>query len=530
MSWAIFARRKAPNSGVGGTELDKQASRAGLSEATSSAESPESAESPALPEICRPRSTPAVQPTLCTLCTLCPFCPLCPLRAGSTMKIKALSRSASSAQAPGSDVARMPRNLDPALHPFERAREYTRALNATKLERMFAQPFLASLGKGHVDGVYALAKDPLSLDHMASASGDGVIKVWDLPSHDETWTTTGHENIVKSVCWTRDKKLLSCGTDRAVKLWDPYNTPSNSAPAATWLTNGALTSVSHHRHLPTFAASSSQIYIYDATKPSSTPVQTLAWPTSVDTITCCSFNQTETSILASAATDRSIVLYDLRTDSPLHKTVLTLASNKIAWNPMEAFNFAVANEDHNAYIFDMRNMKRALNVLRDHVAAVMDVEFSPTGEELVTASYDRTIRLWNRQKGHSRDIYHTKRMQRVFSCAFTPDSNYILSGSDDGNIRLWRAHASQRQGVKSFRERQKLEYDNALKERYAHMPEIRRIARNRHVPKQVKKAGEIKAEELKAIKRREENERRHSKKGQMRRKSEREKMVLATEQ
>ena len=91
---------------------------------------------------------------------------------------------------------------------------------------------------------------------------------------------------------------------------------------------------------------------------------------------------------------------------------LRLASNAIAWNPMEAFNFAVANEDHNAYIFDMRKMDRALNVLKDHVAAVMDVEFSPTGEELVTASYDRTVRLWNRAQGHSRDIYHTKRMQR----------------------------------------------------------------------------------------------------------------------
>lgn len=53
------------------------------------------------------------------------------------------------------------------------------------------------------------------------------------------------------------------------------------------------------------------------------------------------------------------------------------------------------------YIFDMRKMTRALNVLKDHVAAVMDVEFSPTGEELVSASYDRTVRLWSRMKGHS---------------------------------------------------------------------------------------------------------------------------------
>ena len=31
----------------------------------------------------------------------------------------------------------------------------------------------------------------------------------------------------------------------------------------------------------------------------------------------------------------------------------------------------------------------------------------------MSASYDKTIRLWDRDKGHSRDIYHTKRMQRV---------------------------------------------------------------------------------------------------------------------
>ena len=375
-----------------------------------------------------------------------------------------------------------------------------------------------------------MAKDPERLETFTSGSGDGVVKVWNLTSREQIWDTTAHEGIVKGLCFTRDRKLLSCASDRSIKLWDPYNTPSESAPLATWLGSTAFTNVSHHRSLPNFAASSSVISIYDLSRTSTIPLQTLQWPTSTDTINALSFNQIETSILASCATDRSIVLYDLRTSSPLSKAILGLASNAIAWNPMEAMNFAVANEDHNIYIFDMRKMNRALNVLKDHVAAVMDIEFSPTGEELVSASYDRTIRLWDRDGGHSRDIYHTKRMQRVFSCKFTPDAQYILSGSDDGNVRLWRANASKREGIKSARQRQRMEYDDALKERYKHMPEIRRIKRHRHVPKQVKKAGEIKGEELASIKRRRENERKHSKKGQVPRRSEREKMVLATEQ
>lgn len=60
-------------------------------------------------------------------------------------------------------------------------------------------------------------------------------------------------------------------------------------------------------------------------------------------------------------------------------------------------------------------------------------------------------------------------------------------------------------------------------------PEIRRIKRHRHIPQVVKKAGEIKNEELKSIKRREENERKHTKKQFEKRRSEREKMVLARE-
>ena len=374
-----------------------------------------------------------------------------------------------------------------------------------------------------------MAKDPGSLDRFASGSGDGVVKVWDLASRNEVWSARAHMNVVRGMCWTPERKLLSCATDKAVKLWDPYNGEKTGGPLATYLGQSAFTDISHHRSQASFAASSSSISIYDLSRPASGPSQVLRWPTSTDTITAVSFNQTETSILASAALDRAIVLYDLRTSSPLSKVVLRLASNAISWNPMEAFNFAAANEDHNIYIFDLRKLDRALNVLKDHVAAVMDVEFSPTGEELVSASYDRTIRLWNRDRGHSRDVYHTKRMQRVFSCRFTPDNNYVLSGSDDGNVRLWRVDASSRQGIQSARQRQKLEYDQALIRRYAHMPEIRRIKRHRHIPKPVKKAGEIKTEELKSIKRKEENVRNHSKKGSMPRHSEREKMVLSTE-
>jgi WD repeat and SOF domain-containing protein 1 len=453
----------------------------------------------------------------------------------TAQKIKVLSRPASSIQAPGAAVARLPRNYDPAQHPFERAREYTRALNATKLDRMFAKPFLGSLGRGHVDGVYRIANDPLALDRFASASGDGVVKAWDLASREETCQIKAHDNLVRGLAWTRDRRLLSCSSDATVKLWDPYNDVGEgrkkNVPVAQWTGRGAYVSISHHRTAPSFAVcTASSIHIHDTTRPASPPTAVLAWPNASASLTAVALNQTETSLLASTGTDHALIFYDLRTSTPVSKTTLTLAGNAVAWNPMEAFNLAVASEDHNVYLFDMRSPTRALNVLRDHVAAAMDVAWSPTGAELVSASYDSTIRLWRRDRGHARDVYHTKRMQRVFSCAWSADDGFVLSGSDDGDVRLWRAVASDRRGVRSVAQRRGEEYAAALRRRFAHMPEIRRIARHRHLPKAIKRAREIKDEEMAAIRRREENERKHSVKGKTRRKPEREKMVMAAEE
>lgn len=59
---------------------------------------------------------------------------------------------------------------------------------------------------------------------------------------------------------------------------------------------------------------------------------------------------------------------------------------------------------------------------KDHVSAVMDVSFSPTGQEFASGSYDRTVRVFPHREGRSREVYHTKRMQRVFCVNFSADA------------------------------------------------------------------------------------------------------------
>ena len=73
------------------------------------------------------------------------------------------------------------------------------------------------------------------------------------------------------------------------------------------------------------------------------------------------------------------------------------------------------------------------------MSAVMDVDYSPTGREFVAGGYDRSVRVFPTGGGHSREVYHTKRMQRVFAVRFSGDASYVFSGSDDMNVRIWKA-------------------------------------------------------------------------------------------
>lgn len=50
----------------------------------------------------------------------------------------------------------------------------------------------------------------------------------------------------------------------------------------------------------------------------------------------------------------------------------------------------------------------------------MDVAYSPTGREIVSGSYDRTIRIFETRSTKSREVYHTKRMQRYVTSHLDP--------------------------------------------------------------------------------------------------------------
>lgn len=126
----------------------------------------------------------------------------------------------------------------------------TRALNATKLERLFAKPFVASMA-GHVEGVYCLGRATDSLTRVISGSADGDVRVWDLknPRKGAMWSnSSAHSAFIRGVCFvpgSKGNRFLSCGDDQTVKLWD-MNAIANSNSISCLQGKDNFTGVDHH--------------------------------------------------------------------------------------------------------------------------------------------------------------------------------------------------------------------------------------------------------------------------------------------
>jgi tetratricopeptide (TPR) repeat protein len=69
---------------------------------------------------------------------------------------------------------------------------------------------------------------------------------------------------------------------------------------------------------------------------------------------------------------------------------------------------------------------------------VVSLAFSPDGRRLATASYDRTIKLWDTSTGQ--DVFTLRgHTAGVLAVAFSPDGNLIVSGGIDNTARVWNA-------------------------------------------------------------------------------------------
>ncbi len=96
-----------------------------------------------------------------------------------------------------------------------------------------------------------------------------------------------------------------------------------------------------------------------------------------------------------------------------------------------------ASDDKTARIWDAET-GRQLTLLAGHNDKVVRAAFASDGTRVVTASWDKTAIIWDVSKGRElvRLVGHT---ELLTSAAFSPDGRRVVTASSDGTARIWDA-------------------------------------------------------------------------------------------
>ncbi|CAE8712188.1 unnamed protein product, partial [Polarella glacialis] len=78
-----------------------------------------------------------------------------------------------------------------------------------------------------------------------------------------------------------------------------------------------------------------------------------------------------------------------------------------------------------------------ISILIGHEGEISKVQFSPNGYKIITASSDRTCRLWSVETGECLQVLEGH-SDEIFSCAFNYEGDTVITGSKDNTCRIWK--------------------------------------------------------------------------------------------
>lgn len=236
--------------------------------------------------------------------------------------------------------------------------------------------------RGHQGAVYYISWAPDGTS-LATASKDGTVRLWEVPSGRLVRILEGHLGEVNCVSFSNDgKQLASASDDHKVRLWD---SDGKSPPKV-------------------FAGHTSSVV-------------------------GVTFSPVD-DVLVSVDRDGKVVVWDIDTGEPLASFPAHSGRIQAVEFSPDGRRLATAGDDSVVRIWDARRLAelQTLRTLRGHEASIHCLAWSHDGQKLATGGWDKSLRVWDGGDGSLRKLAVCS--GGIQSVAFSPDDRYLACATD----------------------------------------------------------------------------------------------------
>eukprot|EP00056_Hartaetosiga_gracilis_P021873 m.26964 g.26964 ORF g.26964 m.26964 type:complete len:489 (-) comp9309_c0_seq1:1083-2549(-) len=321
---------------------------------------------------------------------------------------------------------------------------------------------------GHTDNIVDVQFSPDG-QRLATGSGDQTVRFWDMFTATPKKTCKGHKNWVQCVAWSPDGQYVASGSsDTQVRVWNADQASIACKPLkghkkyVTWISWEPMHCCKHKvANRLVSSSADGTVKVWDV----SLGRQTMSLSNHSKPVKCVLWGGG--GFIYTASQDTTIKVWRA-SDGALCRTlkghahwVNSLSLNVDSALRMGAFNergviegdvietslsryeklrgerevLVSASEDHTLILWHPEEDKKPINRLTGHQRPINFVKFSPDGRWILSCSFDKSAKLWNK-KGEYITTFRGH-VGPVFRCSWAPDSRLVITGSEDSTLKLW---------------------------------------------------------------------------------------------
>lgn len=283
---------------------------------------------------------------------------------------------------------------------------------------------------GHSEGINRLLWSSDEAE-LVSASNDSTVKIWSRADGQCIKTLEGHSGAIKCLCWISDERLASASKDATIRIWD-----SKTGESIVVLEG-------HDKEITSLLATRGGNRLISGGRDGTTKIwnMSMSQPQCIMSLEAGTFGvnamamSPNNKLLAISDSIGTMSIWDVSLGKCLMQFRGSFAVHSFIW--LNDGRIATTSQDSTIEIWDSFSGER-VSVLKGHSARVSSIILSRDASVLLSASWDKSVKIWDLSTPIENDI---EMLEKSPTYVIASPDGTLFASVYSGTVEVWDSAA-----------------------------------------------------------------------------------------